>query len=393
MNENLYIKNESAGNKKINEYINRIKAGEDKNAIFEGLPNSFKSSIEEGLKVPAGGENIDDEIGIPPQYKGLNSETLSFIWTSPIYINEEKNIRFNNLKSKIINQLRERELQEARKIEANDSDKINLTKVREELGVNNLIPSEVPVDDIERRKKLSGWRASYELAIIANQQGLDLSKISREEYAEFAIKNLLAIDDSQLRMAPYQRMATLVNEVISSSKERQAKINKDIDLSFALFSEEIQRRAGEADRFLFDNIKIRQGTKDSNSWLYFGINNVIGNSQGETYKSYISVKDLNSLTPERFKNLMIALRDEGYNGDIKIFQDLASQGIKLNDQIVMHGSSEEDAKLALKIAEKFFGDDIDQKSFGKDQVIDGVNKSYSEILAEKIKNSINNHTP
>ncbi len=393
MNENLYIKNESAGNKKINEYINRIKAGEDKNAIFEGLPNSFKSSIEEGLKVPAGGENIDDEIGIPPQYKGLNSETLSFIWTSPIYINEEKNIRFNNLKSKIINQLRERELQEARKIEANDSDKINLTKVREELGVNNLIPSEVPVDDIERRKKLSGWRASYELAIIANQQGLDLSKISREEYAEFAIKNLLAIDDSQLRMAPYQRMATLVNEVISSSKERQAKINKDIDLSFALFSEEIQRRAGEADRFLFDNIKIRQGTKDSNSWLYFGINNGIGNSQGETYKSYISVKDLNSLTPERFKNLMIALRDEGYNGDIKIFQDLASQGIKLNDQIVMHGSSEEDAKLALKIAEKFFGDDIDQKSFGKDQVIDGVNKSYSEILAEKIKNSINNHTP
>ena len=54
----------------------------------------------------------------------------------------------------------------------------------------------------------------------------------------------------------------------------------------------------------------------------------------------------------------------------------------------MHGSSEEDAKLALEVAEKFFGEEIDQRSLGKDEVVDGVNNSYSQILAQKIKNAI-----
>lgn len=59
------------------------------------------------------------------------------------------------------------------------------------------------------------------------------------------------------------------------------------------------------------------------------------------------------------------------------------------DQIVMHGASENDAKLALNVAEKFFGDDLDQKSFGKDEIINGKKYSYSEVLAKKVKDAIN----
>ena len=246
-----------------------------------------------------------------------------------------------------------------------------------------------PLLSIEERKKLNGWSASYELANVAKQQGIDLSTISREDYVEFAIQNSLAIDDSQLRMPPWQRMATSAQEIVSANKEKRATITDEADKSFAKFCFDIQKKAGEKDRLVQEGIKVRQGTKDSNSWLFFGINNSIPENPSETYKSYISVKDLNTLTPERFTQLMVALRDSKYNGDIKIFQDLSAQGVNLNDQIVMHGASQADAELALQVAEKFFGADLDQKSVGRDEVIDGENQSYSQILAKKIKNAVN----
>ena len=75
--------------------------------------------------------------------------------------------------------------------------------------------------------------------------------------------------------------------------------------------------------------------------------------------------------------------------NIKIFQDLSEQGVRLNDQIVLHGVSQADAELALQVAEKFFGADLDQKSVGKDEVIEGKNKSYSQILAQRIVDAVN----
>lgn len=300
--ESLNSKNFLPGaEQKIEEYINRIKNGESKESIFQGLPESFKSGIEKRL--------------------AERSE-------------------------------------------------------------------ELPILSVEERKKLHGWTASYELAKIAKQQGIDLSKISREEYVDFAIQNSLAIDDDQLRVAPWQRMGTSAQEIVLANREKKAQIKEESEKAFAKFCYEIQQLAGQNNRFIADNIRVRQGTKDSNSWLYFAINGSTQENNTETYKSYISVKDLNTLTPERFKQFMIALRDANYNGDIKIFQDLSEQGVRLNDQIVMHGGSKADTELALLVAEQFFGEDLDQKSFGKDEVIDGENKSYSQILAKKIKQSI-----
>lgn len=235
---------------------------------------------------------------------------------------------------------------------------------------------------------LHGWTASYELARIARIQGVDLSRMSREEYADFAVQHSLAIDDDQLRVAPWQRMATSVQDIVMENRERKARITEESEKGFAQFSFGMQQKAATEDRAIAEGIRVRQGTKDSNSWLYFGINKGTGEKQAETYKSYVSVKDLNTLTSERFKNLMTALRDAGYNGDIKIFQDLSEQGVRLNDQIVMHGASEADAKLALVVAEEFFGDDLDQKSVGKDQVVDGESKSYSQLLADKIARTV-----
>jgi len=243
-------------------------------------------------------------------------------------------------------------------------------------------------EELAERKKLHGWTASYELAKIARERGVDLSKLSREEYVDFAIQNALVIDDSQLRVAPWQRTATSVQEIVEENRRRKALITEASEKSFAQFTFLMRQKAATNDRAIAENIRVRQGTKDSDSWLYFAIGSGATAGQGETYKSYVSVKDLNTLTPERFTHLLAALRDAGYVGDVKIFQDLSEQGVRLNDQVVMHGASEADAKLALQVAERFFGDDLDQKSFGKDEVVEGKSRSYSQLLADKIARDI-----
>ena len=401
--ESLDNKNSLTGaEQKIEEYVNRIKNGESKDSIFQGLPESFKSGIEKRLNETSEekpGQGISE---IPAQYRDLDSETLDFIWTFPEYVDQEKTKELKEKKARALSALREKESAEKGKEERHQSDQQKIAELREQLGISKPIettenqekppvvskPEELPSLSIEERKKLHGWTASYELAKIAKQQGIDLSKISREEYVDFAIQNSLAIDDDQLRVAPWQRMGTSVEEIVLANRERKAQIKEESEKAFAKFCYEIQQKAGQENRFLSENIRVRQGTKDSNSWLFFGINNGTGEKSNETYKSYASVKDLNTLTPERFKQFMIALRDAKYNGDIKIFQDLSEQGVRLNDQIVMHGGSQADAELALQVAEQFFGEDLAEKSVGKDEVIDGENKSYSQILAKKIKESI-----
>jgi hypothetical protein len=401
--ESLDNKNSLTGaEQKIEEYVNRIKNGESRDSIFQGLPESFKSGIEKRLTESVEEKTEQGINEIPPQYIGLDSETLDFIWTFPEYVDQEKTKELKEKKARALAALREKESAEKGKEERHQADQKKIEELRERLGItkpsentetqeskNNISkPEELPTMSIEERKKLHGWTASYELAKIAKQQGIDLSKISREEYVDFAIQNSLAIDDDQLRVAPWQRMGTSVEEIVLANRERKEQITEESEKAFAKFCYEMQQKAGQENRFLSENIRVRQGTKDSNSWLFFGINNGTGEKSNETYKSYISVKDLNTLTPERFTQFMTALRDAKYDGDIKIFQDLSEQGLRLNDQIVMHGGSQADAELALQVAEQFFGNDLAEKSTGKDEVVDGENRSYSQILAKKIKESI-----
>jgi hypothetical protein len=317
----------SGAEQKIEEYVDRIKNGESKDFIFQGLPESFKSGIEKRFAEP-----VEEKLDITKASENREAQ-------------ENKN---------------------------NFSEQNELSTL-----------------SVEERKKLHGWSASYELAKIAKQQGIDLSKISREEYVDFAVQHSLAIDDDQLRAAPWQRMGTSTKEIVFANRERKARITKESEKAFAKFCYEMQQKAGQENRFLSENIKVRQGTKDSNSWLFFGINNGTEEESNETYKAYVSLKDLNVLTPERFTQFMAALRDAKYNGDIKIFQDPLEQGVRLNDQIVMHGGSREDAQLAMQVAEHFFGDDLAEKSMGKDEVVGGEKKSYSQLLAKKIIEKIN----
>lgn len=131
--------NINAGQQKVQEYIARIKAGESKESIMQGLPQSFVVSIENGLNQPeqisksvleGTKKNTDEEIEIPPQYKGLDSETLDFIWTIPVYIDEAKNKKENERKQKVIKMLQHQEQKELQKI----NDDIQIEELRADLG-------------------------------------------------------------------------------------------------------------------------------------------------------------------------------------------------------------------------------------------------------------------
>jgi hypothetical protein len=345
---------------KVNEYTLRILNGEDPNSVLDGA-DAFRPLVENAVA----------------QYKEKKKSELELEETEGETIPEttfEPTVSTDEITE------RERE------------DEIKIKELQNELGVPVQESVILSPEEIERRKKLSGWSASYELAAIAQQEGIDLSALSREDYAQYAIDKYLAIDDAQLRVQPWQRNEVSVEAIVLKGREQRAGIDTAKEKEFATFSYSMMELAKreQKDRFLKENVRILSGTKDSNSWLFFSINNGTNQQETDTYKSYFSLKDLNNFSPAQFVSFMEELQKRGYNGGVKIFQDLTEQATRLNDQVVMHGFSEQDAKMAVEVAKEFFGQNIAETSVGKDEIVDGKSQSYSQLLAEKIKEEVRN---
>jgi len=335
---------------KIQEYVTRIQNGEDKEFVLQGLGPAFRNPVEAQLatleqkSVP---EKVEDTVVAPRTFS-------------------------------------EGEIQERI---GDDQQKIEM--IERELGLER---NTISAKEIIQRKALTGWPASYELAKVAREQGVDLSSLTREEYAQYAIDNYLAIDDDQLRAQPWQRNEESVEAIVQKGRQRRAEITPEVEKEFASFSHSMMELAqkDQQERYLAENVRVLSGTKDSNSWLFFSINNGTNTAETDTFKSYFSFKDLNKFSPKQFFAFMETLQKRGYNGGVKIFQDLTEQGTRLNDQVVMHGFSEKDAALALEVAKEFFDQNIGHTSLGKDEIIEGKSESYSKILAQKIKEDIKN---
>lgn len=147
------------GEQKIQEYINRIKNGESKDKILEGLPLSFVDSIEKGLEVNGKDRDLNqiENITIPPQYEGLSSETLDFIWVIPEYIDPEKTKIEKNRKSKILENLKLKEQKEGRIEEQNISDQEDAEKIKKELGISKMEnPNNVEQDKFSEFRMKNG---------------------------------------------------------------------------------------------------------------------------------------------------------------------------------------------------------------------------------------------
>lgn len=142
----------NGGEQKIQEYIDRIKNGESKDYILKDLPTSFIAGIEAGLN-PSQSIELElkspeqTEINIPPQYKGLDSDTLDFIWTIPEYTDQEKTKSEKKKKQEAINFLKQQESQDDFDIEEqkiNLKNEAEIKQIREEINnspkENNIEP-------------------------------------------------------------------------------------------------------------------------------------------------------------------------------------------------------------------------------------------------------------
>lgn len=136
----------SGSEQKIQEYINRIKAGESRDSIIQGLPPSFVAGIDAGIntKDASGFKNEDTviidqkhEIDIPPQYKGLDADTLDFIWTIPEYIDTEKTKREKERKQKVVDALRKKEFGGIEIQKKKLVDEVKIEQIRKDLGIGS----------------------------------------------------------------------------------------------------------------------------------------------------------------------------------------------------------------------------------------------------------------
>lgn len=349
-NIQIHMENIPGAQQKITEYVERIQGGEDKESVLQGLGSAFRTPIEERLSI----DELTDEEKITKLQEELGITARKSIDNIKIPSKEDSEILVEQ--QEVLPQL----------------EKI-------------LTPEE-----IKERKKLSGWGASYELATVAANEGIDLSLLNREEYVQYAIDNYLAIDDAQLRAKPWQRMSQNVDEAINKNREHKTSITPESEQAFHSFSYTMMELAKkeQKNRYIAEGVRVLSGTKDSDSWLFFSINNGTDTENSDTFKSYLSLKDLNLFSPEQYKQYMEELQKRGYNGGVKIFQDLTNQGTILGDQIVMHGFSEDDANLAVEVAKEIFAENLEDTNVGKDEYLNGVSKSYSQILAEKIKTEI-----
>lgn len=348
------MENFPGAEQKINEYVERIQNGEDKEWVLQGIGPAFRTPVEGRL-----GNTQEKKLSDAEKISQLEQELG--IKRAPVEI-------------------------ERSEISEKEVETLEQTLLEETLEQEK----EFSPEKIQEYKKLSGWVASYELAKVAKSEGVNLSTLNREEYVDYAIDHYLAIDDDQLRMPPWQRMSESVDDAIKANREHKSSVSEENEKAFAQFSHEMMELAkkDQQERYIAEGVRVLSGTKDSNSWLFFSINEGTDTKNPDTFKSYLSLKDLNVFSPEQYKQYMETLQKRGYNGGVKIFQDLTEQGSVLNDQVVMHGFSEADAALALEVASEVFSENIEHTSLGKDEYNNGVSKSYSQVLAEKIKEEI-----
>lgn len=130
----------TGGEQKVQEYIDRIKNGESKEFLLKDLPLSFVNAIEKGLEPENKKESLQfqEEITIPAQYEGLDSETLNFIWTIPEYTDLEKTRIERERKAKILDYLKQKEKIGSEKQERSLSDQEEVEHIKNGLHISSM---------------------------------------------------------------------------------------------------------------------------------------------------------------------------------------------------------------------------------------------------------------
>jgi len=251
MNESIINSNDekelTPGELKIAEYTQRINEGESKEDIFEGLPESFKSSIEKNLNKKEATYEITEnltysieDIKIPAQYEGLPVEIVEELWVNPIYIDQKKNEQETVRREAVLKILKQREEQDSsRKIRVEDAHE--LSKIRSNLG-------------IESPEALEGYREKH----IPTQEILienDIERISQQEVFgdlngshdsfidHLENRDLIKVSDEDVEWVGGNKNVTFIGDITGDRIPEGQKTCKDL----YRLNKEAQKSGGSVD--------------------------------------------------------------------------------------------------------------------------------------------------
>ena len=248
---------------------------------------------------------------------------------------------------------------------------------RQENARNN--PPAIPTTP--EGKPVTEWDALTYLANVAEQEGVDLTKLTRPEYVEYAIKHGVILGDQQLREAPQYRVAKSLKELMELFQKSfaDARSYEKQSIEFARAMDNMPTKYGPKTVPGFhDDVRASVHNKNRSPRFHFYINGASKADTGSiTHKGYLGFTNAPaSLTAQRFQGYLNALADAGYKGQVNSIKDTIGQS-SISDQVVFHGATEQDVQLAHQIAKQYFGNEINFTDTGRD--VKG--KSYSQWLA------------
>ena len=251
------------GEGKVQEYIARINAGEDKEGILQGLPPSFRGAIEAGLGTSDEGTESPRLDIIPPQYKGLNSVILEEIWTIPEYVDEEKTKAEKERKEAALTYLREQEQ--------------NASTSRTEL---ESMKTKQAADDAEK------------ISAVRKNLGLEQEPVQDLANVRICRETLEAKMQSPTgdKTAAYQRAIYEMITTRSEFAEMREEVGGDLVVLSERFRSELDEYRNELLPALEDSTKRQGMTWESNpGWMGINTRPETGDREGLNYKAYFTV--------------------------------------------------------------------------------------------------------
>jgi hypothetical protein len=208
----------SAGEQKVLEYADRIRAGESKEEIFKDLPDSFKASIEEHLEAKTDSDQgvveTSENPRLPPQYEGLPLDIVEELWIIPVYADPEKTKSENERKQKVIAQLREEEQNRKFDDEKQAETQERISELKAELGIDNALQPEVNETDPYASFRLKNgetdvgaWWYEYRNQIAKEMKDAGAFEWGKERiYFDIPLSDMVRMKDLVMKIAKEEKL-------------------------------------------------------------------------------------------------------------------------------------------------------------------------------------------
>jgi hypothetical protein len=245
-------------------------------------------------------------------------------------------------------------------------------------------------DTENQSDSVAGARGVVRLSEQAKKDGVDLTKMTREQYVAYAKKYGVYLDGDAIRMSPDSRVQDNVADALDAKNMKAQQGSKRFAANSAYDKmttalKAIRNKAFDVGKALKSGYITALDHADG--WVNFKIkgdaNRAASNAQSvKPIKAYFDFgkKFASFLTESNIKALLLKLHEAGYNGQLKIGES-SSQMSRLADQMVVHGATDADTQLAAKVIEEFFGSENVKTNFGRD----AKGTSYSENLSEETR--------